>query len=29
MVPNAKGAVVIVHGAAEHSGRYDYLAKRL
>jgi len=28
-VPNAKGAVVIVHGAAEHSGRYDYLAKRL
>ena len=29
IVPNAKGAVVIVHGAAEHSGRYDYLAKRL
>lgn len=27
IVPNAKGAVVIVHGAAEHSGRYDYLAK--
>ena len=29
IIPNAKGAVVIVHGAAEHSGRYDYLAKRL
>ncbi|KQB83451.1 alpha/beta hydrolase [Corynebacterium lowii] len=28
-VPNAKGNVVVVHGAAEHSGRYDYVADRL
>ena len=28
-VANAKGVVVIVHGAAEHQGRYDYITKRL
>ncbi|WP_018117788.1 alpha/beta hydrolase [Corynebacterium mastitidis] len=28
-VPNAKGNVIVVHGAAEHSGRYDYVADRL
>ncbi|APT84067.1 alpha/beta hydrolase [Corynebacterium aquilae] len=28
-VPNARGTVVVVHGAAEHSGRYDYVANRL
>ncbi|KQB83369.1 alpha/beta hydrolase [Corynebacterium oculi] len=28
-LPNAKGNVVVVHGAAEHSGRYDYVADRL
>lgn len=28
-VPNAQGTVVLVHGAAEHSGRYDYVANRL
>jgi alpha-beta hydrolase superfamily lysophospholipase len=28
-IDNAKGAVVIVHGIAEHSGRYDYLARAL
>lgn len=28
-VPNAKGTVVVVHGMAEHSARYDYVAYRL
>ena len=28
-VPNPKGAVVIVHGLAEHLGRYDYVVSRL
>lgn len=28
-VESAKAAVVIVHGLAEHSGRYDYVAKAL
>ncbi|MBZ8176677.1 alpha/beta fold hydrolase [Corynebacterium poyangense] len=28
-VPNAKATVVVVHGAAEHSGRYDHVADRL
>jgi alpha-beta hydrolase superfamily lysophospholipase len=28
-VDSAKGAVVIVHGLAEHSGRYDYVARSL
>ncbi|MBP3088572.1 alpha/beta fold hydrolase [Corynebacterium sp. sy017] len=28
-IPGAKGNVVVVHGAAEHSGRYDYVADRL
>ena len=28
-VANAKGVVVVVHGAAEHQGRYDYITKRL
>ena len=27
-VENAKAAVVIVHGLAEHSGRYDYVAEK-
>lgn len=26
---NAKAAIVIVHGLAEHQGRYDYLAEKL
>jgi acylglycerol lipase len=26
---DAKGAVVIVHGVGEHSGRYDYVAQKL
>jgi len=28
-VPNPKGAVVIVHGLAEHLGRYEYLVSKL
>lgn len=28
-VPNARGTVVVVHGAAEYSARYDYVANRL
>lgn len=28
-IPNAKATVVVVHGAAEHSGRYEYVADRL
>ena len=28
-VANPRGAVVIAHGVSEHSGRYDYVAKRL
>lgn len=28
-VPNAKAAIVVVHGLAEHSGRYDYVTYRL
>ncbi|WP_275949263.1 alpha/beta hydrolase [Corynebacterium uropygiale] len=28
-IPNARGTVVVVHGAAEHSGRYDHVADRL
>ncbi|MBV7303102.1 alpha/beta hydrolase [Corynebacterium sp. TAE3-ERU2] len=27
--PNARGTVVVIHGAAEHSGRYDYVSNRL
>lgn len=27
-VENAKAAVVIVHGLAEYSGRYDYVAEK-
>ncbi len=27
--PNAKGTVVVIHGAAEHSGRYEYVTDRL
>lgn len=27
-VENAKAAVIIVHGLAEHSGRYDYVAEK-
>ncbi|MCP8617808.1 alpha/beta hydrolase [Salirhabdus salicampi] len=27
--PNGKGAVVIIHGAFEHSGRYEWLATQL
>lgn len=28
-VPNARGTVIVVHGAAEYSARYDYVANRL
>ena len=28
-VANPRGAVVVAHGVSEHSGRYDYVAKRL
>lgn len=28
-VANPRGAVVLAHGVSEHSGRYDYVAKRL
>src|SRR5688572_18643444 len=28
-VPDAKAAVVIVHGLGEHSGRYDHVARAL
>jgi acylglycerol lipase len=28
-IADAKGAVVIVHGLGEHSGRYDYVAQKL
>lgn len=28
-IPNAKGTVVVVHGASEHLGRYDYVSNRL
>ena len=28
-VENAKGVVVVVHGATEHHSRYDYITKKL
>lgn len=28
-VANAKGTVVVLHGAAEHQGRYDYVTQKL
>ncbi|MEL4162903.1 alpha/beta fold hydrolase [Corynebacterium bovis] len=28
-VPNAKGSIALIHGLAEHSGRYDYVTYRL
>ena len=29
IMDNSKAVIVIVHGLAEHSGRYDYLANKL
>ncbi|GAB3941686.1 alpha/beta fold hydrolase [Corynebacterium tapiri] len=28
-VPNARGTILLIHGLAEHSGRYDYVTYRL